>query len=153
MIHLVLVQLCVFFFSFFLSVQQLTCRSCWHFSCWFQHAVVLNKEKPSCGFYFLCIQVLAFAIQKSDMDLRRILYSNIVLSGGSTLFKGDGSVFFFFIIAVITQYLCSSSCLLKTILFFFFAGFGDRLLGEVKKIAPKDIKIRVRVFFFISPPF
>ena len=28
------------------------------------------------------------------MDLRRILYSNIVLSGGSTLFKGDGSVFY-----------------------------------------------------------
>ena len=23
------------------------------------------------------------------MDLRRVLYSNIVLSGGSTLFKGD----------------------------------------------------------------
>lgn len=54
-------------------------------------------------------EVLAFAIQKSDMDLRRILYSNIVLSGGSTLFKG----------------------------------FGDRLLSEVKKIAPKDIKIRI----------
>lgn len=29
-----------------------------------------------------------FAIQKSDMDLRRTLFSNIVLSGGSTLFKG-----------------------------------------------------------------
>ena len=24
-----------------------------------------------------------------------------------------------------------------------FVGFGDRLLGEVKQIAPKDIKIRV----------
>lgn len=54
-------------------------------------------------------EVLAFAIQKSDMDLRRVLYSNIVLSGGSTLFKG----------------------------------FGDRLLSEVKKLAPKDIKIRI----------
>lgn len=54
-------------------------------------------------------EVLAFAIQKSDMDLRRVLYSNIVLSGGSTLFKG----------------------------------FGDRLLNEVKKLAPKDIKIRI----------
>ena len=28
--------------------------------------------------------------------------------------------------------------------FVLFAGFGDRLLSEVKKIAPKDIKIRVR---------
>lgn len=33
-------------------------------------------------------EVLVFAIQKSDMDLRRTLFSNIVLSGGSTLFKG-----------------------------------------------------------------
>lgn len=54
-------------------------------------------------------EVLTYAIQRSDMDLRRILYSNIVLSGGSTLFKG----------------------------------FGDRLLSEVKKITPKDIKIRI----------
>lgn len=54
-------------------------------------------------------EVLTYAIQRSDMDLRRVLYSNIVLSGGSTLFKG----------------------------------FGDRLLSEVKKITPKDIKIRI----------
>lgn len=27
--------------------------------------------------------------------------------------------------------------------FSFFTGFGDRLLSEVKKLAPKDIKIRV----------
>uniref|UniRef100_A0A8B9LF68 Beta-centractin n=1 Tax=Astyanax mexicanus TaxID=7994 RepID=A0A8B9LF68_ASTMX len=54
-------------------------------------------------------EVLAFAIQKSDMDLRRTLFSNIVLSGGSTLFKG----------------------------------FGDRLLSEVKKLAPKDVKIKI----------
>lgn len=33
-------------------------------------------------------EVLAFAIHKSDLDLRRILFANIVLSGGSTLFKG-----------------------------------------------------------------
>lgn len=31
-----------------------------------------------------------YAIQKSDMDLRKILYQNIVLSGGSTLLKGFG---------------------------------------------------------------
>ena len=38
-------------------------------------------------------EVLSYAIQKSDMDLRRVLYSNIILSGGSTLFKGmDGGV-------------------------------------------------------------
>lgn len=31
-----------------------------------------------------------YSIQKSDMDLRKMLYQNIVLSGGSTLFKGFG---------------------------------------------------------------
>ena len=54
-------------------------------------------------------EVLVYSIQKSDMDLRKVLFQNIVLSGGSTLFKG----------------------------------FGDRLLSEVKKLAPKDIKIRI----------
>ena len=43
------------------------------------------------------------------MDLRRTLYQNIVLSGGSTLFRG----------------------------------FGDRLLGELKRIAPKEVKIKI----------
>jgi len=32
-------------------------------------------------------EVLLFAIQKSDMDLRKILFQNIVLSGGSTLYR------------------------------------------------------------------
>lgn len=54
-------------------------------------------------------EVLTNAIQRADMDLRKSLYSNIVLSGGSTLFKG----------------------------------FGDRLLSEVKKLSPKDIKIKI----------
>lgn len=54
-------------------------------------------------------EVLVYSIQKSDLDLRRVLFQNIVLSGGSTLFKG----------------------------------FGDRLLSEIKKVAPKDIKIRI----------
>ena len=36
-------------------------------------------------------EVLAYAIQKSDMDLRRTLYSNIVLSGGTTLIKCECS--------------------------------------------------------------
>lgn len=54
-------------------------------------------------------EVLMYAIEKSDMDLRKILYQNIVLSGGSTLLKG----------------------------------FGDRLLLELKKSVPKDLKIRV----------
>ena len=32
-------------------------------------------------------ECLVFAIQRSDMDLRKLLFQNIVLSGGSTLFK------------------------------------------------------------------
>lgn len=35
-------------------------------------------------------EVLMYSIQKSDIDLRKMLYQNIVLSGGSTLFKGFG---------------------------------------------------------------
>lgn len=54
-------------------------------------------------------EVLAYAVQKSDLDLRKTFYSTIVLSGGSTLFKG----------------------------------FGDRLLSEMKKLTPKDNKIRI----------
>uniref|UniRef100_A0A914DRA1 Actin n=1 Tax=Acrobeloides nanus TaxID=290746 RepID=A0A914DRA1_9BILA len=54
-------------------------------------------------------QCIVNSIHKCDMDLRKTLYSNIVLSGGSTMFNG----------------------------------FGDRLLSEVKKIAPKDAKIRI----------
>lgn len=59
-------------------------------------------------------EVLLYSILKSDLDLRKVLYQNIVLSGGSTLFKG----------------------------------FGDRLLGEIRKIAPKDVKIRVRYLLY-----
>lgn len=54
-------------------------------------------------------EVLMYSITKADMDLRRTLFGNVVLSGGSTLFKG----------------------------------FGERLLQEIKKIAPKDIKIKI----------
>ncbi|CAH1379766.1 unnamed protein product [Tenebrio molitor] len=35
-------------------------------------------------------EVLVYSIQKSDLDLRKVLFKNIVLSGGSTLFKGFG---------------------------------------------------------------
>ncbi|CAE7496488.1 ACTR1A [Symbiodinium microadriaticum] len=54
---------------------------------------------------------LVKAVMKSDLDLRRTLLSQMVLSGGSTL----------------------------------FAGFGDRLLNEVRKhpLLPKDTKIRI----------
>eukprot|EP00276_Gloeochaete_wittrockiana_P009118 CAMPEP_0184645718 /NCGR_PEP_ID=MMETSP0308-20130426/2281_1 /TAXON_ID=38269 /ORGANISM="Gloeochaete witrockiana, Strain SAG 46.84" /LENGTH=381 /DNA_ID=CAMNT_0027075035 /DNA_START=34 /DNA_END=1179 /DNA_ORIENTATION=- len=54
-------------------------------------------------------ETLVEAINRADLDIRKTLYSKIVLSGGSTLFPG----------------------------------FGDRLLTEVRKLAPKDIKIRI----------
>ncbi|OQV16170.1 Alpha-centractin [Hypsibius exemplaris] len=54
-------------------------------------------------------EVLHTAIRKSDLDLRKSLYSNIILSGGSTLIRG----------------------------------FGDRLLQEIKVLAPKDNKVRI----------
>lgn len=54
-------------------------------------------------------EILANSIKRSDLDLRKILFQNIVLSGGSTLFKG----------------------------------FGDRLLNELKRLSPKDVKIKI----------
>ncbi|WFD31734.1 centractin- actin- protein of the dynactin complex [Malassezia sp. CBS 17886] len=54
-------------------------------------------------------QILHDAIARTDLDLRRSLYSNIVLSGGTTLTKG----------------------------------YGERLLGEVKRLAPPDMKIKI----------
>lgn len=49
------------------------------------------------------------AIVRTDLDLRKSLYANIVLSGGTTLTKG----------------------------------FGDRLLHEIRKIAVKDMRIKI----------
>lgn len=52
---------------------------------------------------------LVTAIQKCDLDIRRLMFSNIILAGGTTMFDG----------------------------------LGDRLLLEVKKLAPKDTKIKI----------
>ena len=61
-------------------------------------------------------EVLAFAIRKSDMDLRKIFYSNIVLSGGSTLFRGQRSSPYHpvFLLCFLTVSVC---CLLIVLLF------------------------------------
>ena len=49
------------------------------------------------------------AIKRTDLDLRKSLFGNIVLSGGATL----------------TQ------------------GFGNRILNELQRLAPKDTKITI----------
>ncbi|KAH7103234.1 actin-related protein [Auriculariales sp. MPI-PUGE-AT-0066] len=54
-------------------------------------------------------QVIVDAINRVDLDLRKNLFSNVILSGGSTLYQG----------------------------------YGARLLNEVKKLALKDIKIKI----------
>ena len=54
-------------------------------------------------------EIVVSSITNCDMDLRKTLYSHMVLAGGSTLFRG----------------------------------FGNRLLKEVKELAPKDVKIRI----------
>ncbi|KAJ3379383.1 Actin-2 [Entophlyctis sp. JEL0112] len=55
------------------------------------------------------VKIVVDSINKADMDIRKTLFTNIVLSGGTTLLKG----------------------------------FPDRLLNEVKKLALKDIKIKI----------
>lgn len=44
-------------------------------------------------------EVLLYSITKSDLDLRKVLFQNIVLSGGSTLYKVVYATFlhFFFL--------------------------------------------------------
>lgn len=54
-------------------------------------------------------EVLIHSINKCDIEIRRILTSQIVLAGGSTMFPG----------------------------------LGDRLLFELRKSLPKDVKIRI----------
>ncbi|KAJ3398762.1 Actin-2, partial [Chytridiales sp. JEL 0842] len=54
-------------------------------------------------------QLVVDSINKADLDLRKSLYANIVLSGGTTLLRG----------------------------------FGDRLLNEVKRLAVRDVKIKI----------
>lgn len=71
-------------------------------------------------------QVVVDSINRVDLDLRKSLFSNIVLSGGSTLCKG--------------LYRLN---LIDFLLLTFLLGFGDRLLNEVKKLALKDVKIKI----------
>lgn len=54
-------------------------------------------------------QILADSIARADLDLRRSLYSSILLSGGATLTRG----------------------------------YGDRMLAELKRVAPHDLKIKI----------
>ncbi|VDO27261.1 unnamed protein product [Brugia timori] len=64
---------------------------------------IIGEEWPGIA------NALDLSIRRCEIDLRKNLYSNIVLSGGSTM----------------------------------FAGFGDRLLAETRRLAPKDVKIRI----------
>merc|ERR1719350_91254 len=54
-------------------------------------------------------ELLAHSVNRADLDLRMTLFSQIVLSGGSTMFPG----------------------------------FGDRLLNDLRSLAPKNIRIRI----------
>ena len=110
-------------------------------------------------------EMIINSIQLSDMDLRKTLYSNIVLAGGSTLFRG--------MLAPVfgtrggrgegggqkgrcTLFLgccccCCFCCHWFWLLIHSFAGtrtsvgFGERLLSEIKHLAPSDCKIRISV--------
>lgn len=74
-------------------------------------------------------QVVVDSINRVDLDLRKSLFSNIVLSGGSTLCKGKP--------LIVTKVDTAALCVLSIV------GFGDRLLNEVKKLALKDVKIKI----------
>jgi centractin len=54
-------------------------------------------------------ELLVNSVKKCDIDLRKTLFNEVILAGGTTLLHG----------------------------------FGDRLLAEAKKIAPKDLRLRI----------
>eukprot|EP00808_Paulinella_micropora_P025941 g2244.t1 len=54
-------------------------------------------------------ETLVTAIARCDLDIRRKLFQEIILAGGSTMFDG----------------------------------LGDRLLSEVRKLAPRNTKIKI----------
>ena len=64
------------------------------------------------------------SIMRADLDLRKTLYSRIVLAGGSTMLRGRQN-----------RTLADVSSLA--------AGFGDRLLEEVRRLAPRGTKLRI----------
>jgi centractin len=70
-------------------------------------------------------QMLVDSIQRTDLDLRKRLYGNIILSGGSTLFPGKTN---------------NHIRLMQMIM---ILGFGTRMLEEVKKQIVSDIKIKI----------
>jgi centractin len=72
-------------------------------------------------------QVVVDSIMRVDLDLRKSLFSNIVLSGGSTLCRGTISARRFPVFTMTQMNI----------------GFGDRLLNDVKKMALKDVKIKI----------
>jgi actin-related protein len=76
-------------------------------------------------------QVVVDSINRADLDLRKSLFGNVVLSGGGTLVKG------MFRAGVV------ESCGLAELVVFPRSGFGDRLLHEVKKLALRETKIRI----------
>jgi len=51
--------------------------------------ILFHPELIGAEFYGIH-ECLGYSIQRTDMDLRKTLYGNIVLSGGSTLFPGFG---------------------------------------------------------------
>lgn len=75
-------------------------------------------------------EALVYSIQKSDLDVRKKLYQSIVLAGGSTLLSVSEK-------KNVNQMVFYG-------LYFYFQGFGDRLLSEIKKLAPKNMKLKVK---------
>jgi centractin len=73
-----------------------------------------------------------------DLDLRKNLFSNIVLSGGSTLCKGALASYSY----PFPTWRRGDGALREGRLTN-YVGFGDRLLNEVKRLALKDVKIKI----------
>jgi hypothetical protein len=80
------------------------------------------------------------SIMRADMDLRKILFSQVVLSGGSTLYRGVCGACHPLSCTPLSLNLCSPIT----------TGFGHRLLNELRNATHIDHpEMRIRV---VAPP-
>lgn len=83
-------------------------------------------------------ECLVRSIMKADLDLRKTFFQQIVLAGGSTMFPGSHTSNTYTNAHQIVQPTHDVHSSPAPPL-----GFGDRLLNEVRKLAPRDVKIRI----------
>ena len=80
---------------------------------------------------------------KADLDLRKTFFQQIVLAGGSTMFPGAFPCWQQSHVLRRNAALPDNAHAPHALPVVHVAGFGERLLNEVRGLAPRDVKIRI----------